>query len=69
LKDYVCYSAYTHNSSPQGDSLQKGSSGTPYPLVNDITYNNFSHTHKDFLAAITKIIESRYYHEVTKDPR
>ena len=67
LEDYVCYGTRTHDPSPH-DTLLQGSSGTTYPLVNYITCNRFSNTHKAFLAAITKIIEPRYYHEAAKDP-
>jgi len=44
------------------------SSGTPYPIVNFVTCNNFSKTHQQFLAAITKLVEPEYYHEAARDP-
>jgi len=32
-----------------------------------VTYANFSNAHKNYLAAITKIVEPRYFHEAVKD--
>jgi len=68
LEDYVCYAAQVNDPSLVA-SPPKGSSGNPYPLVNYITCNNFSNSHRAFLDSITKIIEPRYYYEAIKDPR
>ena len=69
LEDYVCYGACVQDPPPRDTPLPPDSSGTPYPLVSYITCNSFSNSHKAFLAAITKIIEPKYYHEVAKDDR
>jgi len=69
LEDYMCYGARVSTPSISDTSFQQGYSGTLYPLVNYITCNRFSNSHKAFLAAITKIIEPRYYYEVATDPR
>ena len=49
-------------------SFQQGSSDTLYPIVNFVTCNTFSASHQQFLAAIAKIMEPRFYHQVAKDP-
>jgi len=49
--------------------LQKESSGTPYPIANYVVCANFSVSHQNFLAAITKVTEPKYYHEAIKDQR
>jgi len=54
---------------PLASSPPNGSSGNPYPLVHYITCNNFSASHRAFLATITKIVEPRHYQEAVKDPR
>jgi len=41
--------------------LQNVSSGKAYPVANYITYAKFSTAHKNYLAAITKIVEPRYF--------
>jgi len=46
---------------------QKASSGKPYPIANYVTYDKFSDAHKCSLSAITKIVETKFYHEVVKD--
>jgi len=38
-----------------------------YPIANYVTCNTFSITHQNFIAAITKIIEPKFYHEAVKD--
>jgi len=68
LEDYFCYNTQVRDPL-LAFSPSKGSSGNPYPLVNYITCNNFSNRHRAFLAAITKIVEPRYYHEAVRDPR
>ena len=66
LTDYFCYGVQASDASLTS-SPQASSSGTPYPLVNYITCNNFSNRHKAF--NITKIIEPRSYQEAVNDPR
>jgi len=48
--------------------LQWESSGIPYPIANYVMCANFSISYHNFLAAITKVTEPRYYYEVVKDP-
>lgn len=67
LTDYICYGACSIDPSPTA-STQQGSSGTPYPIVNFVTCNKFSPAHQHFLAAITKVVEPRYYQEAAKSP-
>ena len=40
-----------------------------YPLKNYITFTKFSSSHQQFLAAITRVMEPRFYHEAVKDER
>ena len=68
LKDYLCYSARTKDP-PSVHPLQKVSSCKPYPIVNYVTCDRFSNAHKDYLVAITKVAEPKYFHEAVKDPR
>ena len=67
LEDYVCYSASSSHPSST-DSFQTVSSGKPYPLTHYVTCDNFSNAHKSYLAAITKIVEPRYFHQVVTNP-
>ena len=53
---------------PTTNSFQHSSSHTPHPIVNFVTCSNFSPTHQILLAAITKIVEPKFYHEATQDP-
>jgi len=45
------------------------SSCKSYPMVNYVTCDRFSNAHKDYLVAITKVVEPKYFHEAAKDPR
>ena len=47
----------------------KVSSGKSYPIANYVTCKRFSEAHKNYLAAITKIIEPRYFHEAVRNPK
>jgi len=67
LEDYVCYSTSSSNPSST-DSFQTLSSGKPYPLTRYVTCDNFSNAHKSYLAAITKIVEPRCFHQAVADP-
>ena len=69
LDDYVCYNTRSQDPLSLAHRLQKESSGTPYPIANYVTSTNFSASHQNFLATITKITEPRSYHEAVKDPR
>jgi len=69
LQDYICCTAHSTNPSSSGTPIQKASSGKPYPIANYVTCNNFSDAHRYYLAAITKIVEPRVFHEVAKDPK
>ena len=66
LEDYLCYAARSKDP-PSSNPLQKASSGKPYPVANYITCAKFSTAHRNYLAAITKIVEPRYFHEAVKD--
>jgi len=46
--------------------LKEDSSDTRYAIANYVTYANFSVSHQNFLAAITKVTEPKYYHETVK---
>lgn len=52
LRDYVCHTARCLDP-PSPSPTQSPSSGTPYPIVNYVTCNNFSASHARFLAALT----------------
>ena len=69
LDDYICYSTRTTDPLSIATRLQDASSGMCYPIANCVTCANFSVSHKNFLAAITKVTEPKYYHEAAKDPR
>lgn len=42
------------------------SSGTPYPLVNYVNFDNFLQAHRRFIAAVTSKSEPRSYHEAVQ---
>lgn len=73
LKDYVMYNATSledpslalHCSASSSSEIVQGK--TLYPLTNFITDENFSASHKAFLAAITAGVEPRYYSQAAKD--
>ena len=69
LDDFVCYGARTEEPISVAMPLQKGSSGTRYPITQYVTYANFSASHQKFVAAITKVVEPKFYHEAAKDPQ
>ena len=50
-------------------ALHKVFSDQPYPIAHFVTCEKFSNAHKCYLAAITKIVEPRFYHEAVKDPQ
>ena len=67
LDDFVCYGARIQEPISTSTSLQKKSSGTRYPITHYVTCANFSASHQNFIAAITKVVEPRFYHEAVKD--
>jgi len=69
LDDYVCYPLRAPNPLSLAHRLQDDSSGTSYPIANYVHCNNFSVSHNNFLAAISKVKEPRYYHEAARDPK
>ena len=68
MEDYFCYNVEASDPS-LASCYQKDSSSTPYPLVDYIKCQNFSSSHRAYLAAITKNVEPRYYKEVVQDSR
>ena len=69
LQDYICNTARPIHPSSTASPIQKVSSGKPYPITNYVTCHNFSEAHKCYLAAITKIVEPKFFHEAVKDPK
>ena len=70
LQDYLCYSVSVKDpfsSTNASFLLQKVSSGKLYPIAHYVTCDKLSNTHN--LAAITKIVEPRCFHEAVKDPQ
>jgi len=65
--EYLCYNVRSNNLVSLTTPLQKASSGMSYPLKDYVTCTNFSTSHQQFLAAITKIAEPRFYHEVVQN--
>jgi len=55
LQDYICYQAATQDPSTQTPTLEKVSSGKPYPIANYVTCNKFLDAHKCYLSAITNM--------------
>jgi len=68
-EDYICYTLRATNPLSLAHRLQDDSSGTSYPIANYVTCTNFSIFHQNFLAAITKVKEPKYYHEAARDSR
>ena len=58
---------YRYKRPLSSNPLQKVSLGKPYPVANYITCAKFSTAHKNYLAAITKIVKPRYFYEAVKD--
>ena len=69
LADYLCYTTRPMDPSSTAHPPKKVSSGKSYPIANYVTCKRFSENHKSYMAAITKIIEPRYFHEAVKDPK
>lgn len=67
LKDYV---THTIRVSPSASSSsQSKSSGTPYPIAHYVNCDNFSLSHRSFLAAVDIGREPTSYAEAIKDER
>ena len=49
--------------------LQKVSLGKPYPIANYVDCSNFFDLHRNFLAAITKVVEPKFFHEAMQDEK
>ena len=69
LQDYICYTVHPRHPSSNAIPIQKVSSGKPYPIANYVTCDTFSEAHKCYLAAITKIVEPRFFHEAIQDSK
>lgn len=67
LSEFICNSSCSKHLSIAA-TFPRTTSGTKYPLINYVTCDNFSKTHKHFLAAITTIVEPRYCKEAATDP-
>ena len=67
LEDYLCYSAKSKDPSSMTSPNQKASPGKLYHIVNYINCENFSNAHRNYLAAITKVVEPRYFHEAVRN--
>ena len=59
--NYVCYNAHSIDPISHAISLQKGSSGTRYPLKNYVTCTKFFASHHQCLAATFKIEGPKFY--------
>ena len=74
LQDYVSYNTVCidnphHDltrSDPEYSMMVSGTHLTPYPLVNYVSDEKFSETHKAFLATITKGVAPKSYKEVVQ---
>jgi len=69
---FVCYSASSKDSSSSTkatSSLPKVFSGKPYSIGHYVTCDKFSKAHENYLAAISKVVEPRYFHEAVQDPK
>jgi len=64
----VCNSAQTEKPISSAHPLQKGTSGTCYPIAHFVNYANFSRSHQNFLASLTKVVEPKFYHEPVQNP-
>ena len=67
LNDYVWYGAQIEKPILVATPLQKGSSSKQYPITYYVTCANFSPSHQIFLAAITKKVGPKSYHEVAQN--
>ncbi|XP_074288117.1 uncharacterized protein LOC141613279 [Silene latifolia] len=66
--DYICKSTQVVNPVPKAIPVQTSSSksGTRYPIVNYVSANCFSKSHRNFLARVDAIKEPNNYFEASK---
>ena len=67
LKDFVCHAIASQD--PTTSPLQDASSGTPYPISNFVSYDNFSASYRAFLAAITSQDEPKSFRQAVSQPQ
>jgi len=61
LQNYIYYTTCPTNPSSNATPIQKASSGKLYPIANYVTCDNFSDVRRNYLDAITKIVELRLF--------
>jgi len=69
--DYLCYSARPSDAiidSSIATSPQQKSSGTRYTIANYVSFERFTESHNNFLAALTKTVKPKHFQEAAKDP-
>ena len=69
LDNFICYTDRPIDPVSTATPRQKQSLGTRYPLKNYVTCTKFSSSHQQFLAAITKVTEPKFYHEAVQDEK
>lgn len=70
LTDYICHSAQvTPPISREKSPTPSTSSGMQFPIVNYVQYNNFSESHRNFLAAISVNVDPTSYKEASRESR
>nr|XP_019702979.1 uncharacterized protein LOC109505165 [Elaeis guineensis] len=67
LKDFVCHTVQTNDSSLPSTSL--ASSDMSYLIKNFVTSQHFSASHQAFVATIDSDVEPRTYSKAVKDPK
>ncbi|XP_076888387.1 uncharacterized protein LOC143538804 [Bidens hawaiensis] len=66
FKDFV---VHLPSSVDHARSAPTQASSTVHPLINFVSYNNFSNAHKAFLAAIDSIDEPKFFHRAMKNDK
>ena len=67
LKDYGCkFSEVVKSPSPGSQSI---SSDSAYPIVNFVSYNNFSSSYCPYITSLNAHYEPKSYSQAIKDPR
>ena len=62
--DYLCYSARPNDliiDSSVATPPQHRFSGTRYPIVNYVSFEKFTSSHNNFLAALKEIMEPKHF--------
>ncbi|CAH9102191.1 unnamed protein product [Cuscuta epithymum] len=67
LKDYVTHTVQKYSSIPSS-ATPAASSGTPFPISHYVSCDNFSSSHRAFLAAISSRSEPQTFKEAVADP-